>query len=167
MTEDTDLIEDEQGGGMVGCPGEYYPELIAIANLLDHPAPKREAARLAMALGIRVGHRTPRSSWGKKKVHPIAHVYGQFDGRGKYDVKLLFELLGLTVADVPLNVLVSEYIATGLKWSRDNRLGEGTHFSQLKESFPDLFPDAPASLESDNPDLENDSADAKAVPEGP
>lgn len=141
MTTDDAVADDGERaeGGIVYCPGEYSDDLDDLAAMMDHGAPLREAARLAMAIGIHAKARIPRDTWSKQKWRNIAHLNGQFDEAGKYDFSLVFDLLGLRDGDVSLNQLISEYIAGGLRWSRDNSLAEGTNFSQMKASFPELF----------------------------
>ena len=66
----------------------------------------REAARFAMSIGILNGAREERKDWKTKKVRTIAHLNGQFDQHGKYNMESLFDQLGLLVDDVKLNILI-------------------------------------------------------------
>jgi len=135
-----DAVEADGEGGIVMCSPEYRDALGGFAGLFDHTAPLREAARFAMAIGIRLDRRHKRSAWSKKgKARNIAHLNGQFDDGAKYDFALLFELLGIRDDDVPLNVQVSEYISGGMQWIVDNELPEGTNFTVMKNAFAELF----------------------------
>lgn len=137
-----DPDEIQESGGIVTCPKRFADKLTELADLFDHKAPTREAARFAMAIGIQNGSRLKRAKWGKGKVRNIAHL-SQFTENGVFDIQLLFEMLDLipdrSKEEISLNNLISEYIASGMKWIVENELDAGTNFSQLKSAFPHLF----------------------------
>lgn len=132
--------KEEERGGIVICSGEFYDEIEDFSKLFEHKQKLREAARFAMAIGIRKGIRIEREEWPKKrKPRTIAHLFGQFDDQGRYDFKLLFETLDILDHKVPLNLLLSEYITGGMQWIKDNQLKDRINFSKMKDEFPDIF----------------------------
>ena len=141
----TEWEEPVEAARVEGDDAEFGEELGRFSEEFDSSAPLREAARFAMAIGIRRGMRRERSTWAKgKKVRNIAHLHGQFDEGGKYDLGLLLELLGIRDDAVPLNVQVSEYISGGMQWIVENELSEGKNFEVLEEAFAELF-DSPGA----------------------
>ena len=133
---------DETSGGIVICSPEFYNEIGEFSELFSHKAKLSEAARFAMAIGIRTGGREPQEIWKKKgKKRTIAHLNGTFADNGRYDFEALFEMLELIEADdeTPLNLVISEYITGGMRWIVENEMLDGSNFSVLKEEFSDLF----------------------------
>jgi hypothetical protein len=138
-TEDLDGEGDaESNGGIVTCASKYADDLGELAELFAHKAALREAARFAMAVGIRANLRLPRSEWGKGKPRNIAHLHGQFDDR-RHDFELLFQVLKIRDHTLSLNNDISEYISGGMQWLVEHEVHKGENFSSLKEAFPDLF----------------------------
>ena len=135
--------EDSEGkGGIVTASAELSGTLDKFAESFGKPAPKREAARFAMAVGIQKGLREKRDTWKKpknKKIATIAHLAGQFDDGGKFDFEILFEMLGLDDDETPIHHLVSEYVTGGLRYIKDNELYKLDEWSRMKDDFPHLF----------------------------
>ena len=81
--------DEQSGGGVVSCSAEFSKDLEIFSQLFQsHNAPKREAARFAMAIGIQKNLREKRSEWKKPKgqnVTNVAHLAGQFDDKGRFD----------------------------------------------------------------------------------
>jgi len=142
ITDDED--SEESKGGIVLCSGEFYNEIGTFGgNFKGAPGGElREAARFAMSIGILNSTREEKKGWkkGKRgKVRTIAHLNGQFDQGGKYNMEALFDQLGLLVEDVKLNVLISEYVTGGMRWIVENDMVENHNFNVLKEEYIDLF----------------------------
>ena len=73
-----------------------------------------------MAIGIQKGLREKRSEWKKpnnQKIATIAHLYGQFDDKGRFDFDSLFDVLELKDKDdnTPIQHLISEYVTGGMR----------------------------------------------------
>ena len=94
-----------------------------------------------MAVGIQKGMREKQSEWKKGKRRTIAHLNGQFDDAGRFDFKILFEMLDLLDEgdETTLNIIISEYITGGMRWIVENEMVDGTNFSILEKELPDLF----------------------------
>ena len=123
------------------CPPEFSKELGEFSKIFDSKDKLREAARFAMAIGIHKGKREKRSEWKKGATRNIAHLNGQFDDAGRFDFKILFEMLDLLEEEdeTPLNIIISEYITGGMRWIVENEMVDGTNFSVLEKELPDLF----------------------------
>jgi len=134
--------DTEEKGGIVTASAELSETLDKFSGLFQG-APKREAARFAMAIGIQKGLREKRDTWKKpknKKIATIAHLAGQFDDKGKFDFEILFEMLGLIEEDdTPIHHLISEYVTGGLRYIKDNELYNLDEWSRMKDDFPHLF----------------------------
>ena len=143
MAEEILDESDESKGGIVTCSSEFNKEIGDFAELFStSKAPIREAARFAMAVGIQKNRREKRSDWKKSgKRRTIAHLHGQFDANGRYNFKLLFEMLGLSDEDTETHHLISEYVTGGMRWITENELKTGYNFSNMKDEFPYLFSD--------------------------
>ena len=143
MTEENN---EQSSGGIVTCSAEFSKDLDKFAELFEgHGAPKREAARFAMAIGIQKGLREKRSEWKKptekQKISTIAHLYGQFDDKGRFDFDSLFDILDLKDKDddTPIQHLISEYVTGGMRYIKDNELNNLDEWSRMKDDFPHLF----------------------------
>ena len=140
------INDEDRGGGIITCSAEFSKYLDKIAEQLfqGHFAPKREAARFAMAIGIQKGLREKRSEWKKpnnQKNATIAHLYGQFDDKGRFDFESLFEILELKEKDddTPLQHLISEYVTGGMRYIKENELDNLDEWTRMKDDFPHLF----------------------------
>ena len=138
--------DDKSSGGIVTCSAEFSKDLDNFAKLFaDSSAPKREAARFAMAIGIQKDLREKRSGWKKptknQKRSVIAHLSGQFDDRGRFDFDSLFDILGLKEKDddTPIHHLISEYVTGGMRYITENEITSLQEWSKMKDDFPYLF----------------------------
>ena len=131
-----DTQNDDASSGGIYCSAEYSDDLTELSKLFEHKAKLAEAARFAMTIGIQTNSRIRRETWSEAGRRNIANLAPFQD---PFDFKLLFTELGLIDGETPLNILISEYIEGGMKWIRDHEINTGTHFSELKEAFSDLF----------------------------
>ena len=136
---------DTISGGTVVCSAEYANELDTFSKLFGaHHQPMAEAERFAMAIGIAKNRRKPKEDWkeGKKKRKGTQGL-ATFEEGGKYNFKILFEMLGLwdDSEENKLTDTISEYVTGGMEWLTENEMIEGSKFVVLKEEFPDLFSD--------------------------
>lgn len=135
--------DTEAKGGIVTASSELSETLDKFSKSFGKPAPKREAARFAMAVGIQKGLREKKEDWPKptkkKKIATIAHLSGQFDDGGRFDFEILFEMLGLDDDETEIHHLVSEYVTGGLRYIKDNELYNLDEWSRMKDDFPHLF----------------------------
>ena len=135
----------KSSGGIVICSGEFSKDLDKFSELFSsHGAPKREAARFAMAIGIQKDLREKRTEWPKsknQKPSTIAHLHGQFDDQGRFDFDSLFDILGLKEEgdDTALNILISEYVTGGMRYIKDNEISGLSEWNKMKDDFPYLF----------------------------
>jgi hypothetical protein len=140
LDNEAEVASAEPTGGLVSCSAEFSELLTEFSKLFtDHQQPKGEAARFAMALGIYHNRRHRRNEWKKPqgtKITNIAH-WGPFCFG--YDLETLFQVLGIADPDVPINLVVSEYITGGLSWIDENSLHDGKNFSEMKAQMSDLF----------------------------
>ena len=140
------MSEEEVTGGIVTCSAEFAGELDKLSKMFGEKrdAPKREAARFAMAIGVQLGLRERRSEWKKpkgKKIATIAHLTGQFDNGGQFDFNLLFDMLGLyeDEDETPLHHLISEYVTGGMRYISENEIYNLDEWSRMKDDFPHMF----------------------------
>ena len=140
------MSDDDTPGGIITCSAEFSEELEHLSKMFGSKkdAPKREAARFAMAIGIQRGLREKTTDWKKpkgRKKATIAHLNGQFDNAGEFDFSILFEMLGLIEEGdkTPLNNLISEYVTGGMRYVTENELWELDEWSRMKDDFPHMF----------------------------